>query len=1261
MTKRDFVKQFERIQKDRKGVVESSVYPGIKELVSEIYPEEAHFIYELLQNAEDANASEVEFEIRKNMMVFRHNGTDLFDADDVDSITNIAKSTKKENYVQAGKFGIGFKSVYAFTDTPSIYCDSVCFRIDQLLLPIQIEDLPGRNKGWTEFYFPFDSPKISAVEAKEKIRQGLMEIESTTLLFLNKIHHLKYTLEDKSSYCVDKVNNGRIITCSVLKGNKCIQKESWMRFSKDSQLNGKAVQVDIAFPMIYKDKEKIYDFLIGEDKVCIRFLAKNEKSNLRFYINAPFGCTPSRDTVNKGDKANKILIKEISSLMQSSITELREEDYLTDDFFELLPIEEDDIPEFYQPIVEAIKKSFADKKNLPTMVEGQFVTVENGIMSRRDVIDRIFTQKDIRTLFQNMNLCFVKNRPINTRAYKFLKSLEIKDLSPEAVMIQMANVGNKALVSWLETRTDERLAELYGFLSKGIDNLEQQAEKYEDYEDYVTDDWFRKKHGNDEQVRLGNLYLNLCNQIERVKQITIVKTTDNEFVKASSAYIVEKGIEVPSEYKTVKINLYKKDNEKKFLKSMGIKSFTYEELQGYQYKNEICNLEKMLAEMNKAKTQNSTDPLSLTRSILKFLKDHKNEEIKWNKYRIVYAQNYKDKIKGWYCLSECCLDKPLFTETGLESAAPIHKKHTVDEIYNKLDDKEKNLWIDFLKRNGVFWKIKVEHIERSTGYVTGRDSNYEIPYLKAFLDLHNIKLSRYIWKSLSTEYGWSYIYNYKYYQINKNRETTVQDSTALTLLKNSRWVPDKDGIFKSPRDLSRDTIDTSFIIDESNGFLDAIKFGENAQKKEQEERAKREKEYLEQEQQKEAAKRLGFDSTEEVLAFREDLRLLSQLRELFDINELITEGEKKRKEKERKSLDFMLSSRKDEMFREGDSKGYDDAPTVKNPERRREKLEEELSEDKEERKTKISIRKSTISNQEEKMFLYNQYSGRCQICSKMIVKKDGSYYFEAINLMDTSELEEKYQTGLSIGWNSLCLCPNCAAEYKYGAISQYDFHEKVMEMTIDKSIDDFVEFPIRMQGEDRKLKYSPVHLFSLQTALKFFNSKLSEDIEKADDVKGEQTKDELSILQTITATKIKKIDSGDSCPDCGKKNTCSQLINVTNLKCIENKIEALLCECGTIYLTRRLFRKLTFPLDYNIIEVEPYSANNSSAVRENIVVPRHNKLKKKKKNTVINTNKNVMTKGTSQRCRKCGSSKTFYGSGLCWSCYKEEKMSIYYD
>ena len=111
-----------------------------------------------------------------------------------------------------------------------------------------------------------------------------------------------------------------------------------------------------------------------------------------------------------------------------------------------------------------------------------------------------------------------------------MKSLEIKELSPDAVLVQMVNLGDRALIEWLKNLSNEKLADLYEFLNKGIANLERQAEKYEDYEDYVTDDWYRKRPGYEEQQRLGHLYLALCEQIEKVKQVKIVRTYDGDFV-----------------------------------------------------------------------------------------------------------------------------------------------------------------------------------------------------------------------------------------------------------------------------------------------------------------------------------------------------------------------------------------------------------------------------------------------------------------------------------------------------------------------------------------------------------------------------------------------------------------------------------------------------------------------------------------------------------------------------------------------------------
>ena len=171
---------------------------------------------------------------------------------------------------------------------------------------------------------------------------------------------------------------------------------------------------------------------------------------------------------------------------------------------------------------------------------------------------------------------------------------------------------------------------------------------------------------------------------------------------------------------------------------------------------------------------------------------------------------------------------------------------------------------------------------------------------------------------------------------------------------------------------------------------------------------------------------------------------------------------------------------------------------VANPERRREKIINEIADEKAPLR-KMAVIKRPEANSAEKHFVGNEYSGRCQICNKIIFKRDGKRYFVAINLFDTGRLSEEYLQGLSTGWNTLCFCPNCAAEYKYGAVSMLDFFSKVKQTEIDKSYSEFYEFEIKLQGETRILRYTPRHLLSLKTALELYER--NKDLEQAEENK----------------------------------------------------------------------------------------------------------------------------------------------------------------
>ncbi len=116
-------------------VLSTRPFRGVWKNVIDQYPESAHFIYELLQNANDAKASYVRINITQEGVIFIHNGTIQFSITSskdeenenrkighINSITSIGDSTK-DGLNTIGKFGIGFKSVFSYTDAPQIYDD----------------------------------------------------------------------------------------------------------------------------------------------------------------------------------------------------------------------------------------------------------------------------------------------------------------------------------------------------------------------------------------------------------------------------------------------------------------------------------------------------------------------------------------------------------------------------------------------------------------------------------------------------------------------------------------------------------------------------------------------------------------------------------------------------------------------------------------------------------------------------------------------------------------------------------------------------------------------------------------------------------------------------------------------------------------------------------------------------------------------------------------------------------------------------------
>ena len=153
-------------------------------LLWRLYTDRTHFIFELLQNAEDAGATRILFELSEELLEVKHDGRP-FNLLDVRGVCGVGEGTKAEDLNQIGKYGIGFKSVYAYTSSPEVHSGDEHFRIENYVRPYPADPQEAGDSWTTLFCFSFDMPKVEAKTAFSEISARLRNLSARTLLFGN--------------------------------------------------------------------------------------------------------------------------------------------------------------------------------------------------------------------------------------------------------------------------------------------------------------------------------------------------------------------------------------------------------------------------------------------------------------------------------------------------------------------------------------------------------------------------------------------------------------------------------------------------------------------------------------------------------------------------------------------------------------------------------------------------------------------------------------------------------------------------------------------------------------------------------------------------------------------------------------------------------------------------------------------------------------------------------------------------------------------
>jgi hypothetical protein len=1032
--------EFESLRQKRINWVqanrENGFEEGIKGLLSDLYPDNAHFIFELLQNAEDACATEVSFDLSSTMISVNHNGTKLFNIEDVRGITGIGISTKRDDPTSIGKFGVGFKAVFAYTNSPEIYSGNYHFCINDLVVPEVVQDRPSNhNKYETLFCFPFDHPNKLKETAIDEITKGLICLGDNVLLFLNNIRRIEYNLCDGTKGYLERTALGdKKIEIRVSHPGSQEYTSNWLRFEEEYlvQTNGcvqKSFPISVAYKLNQKpDKQQSsWEIVPIKGQVSIYFPANKEVSNLCFHINAPFASTIARDSV-KDRIENNELRDRLAKLVVKSLFEIRDQRFLTVDFLAVMPNSEDKLDDFYSPIRDAIIKAFREEKLTPTKNRSHAPAklLYRSQASISKVIDEdglsLFTQK-------SPPLWAANPKQLNQREDKFLESLGICRWEKENLFSELVSNDpekKNKFQSWLSAKPDLWMTKFYEMLSGELDR--------------VRYSWDRPDFSKWQIVRVNSI------------------TGDSLVFPNESQLLPEEKIDFPPGIKFVKKSVYCSGKSQKvnksvyeFLHLIGVKPFNVNEAK----EKALLEIEAQDAkDLGLDKYQNHIREIDTEEHIT----DIKNFIEYWNKKaksahnlfrNLKFLYVTRKGIKYWGAPIITCLDMP-YMETELFDLAPIYDKYILWEEYKDyFSEKELQIFLSFIIEMGVQHKkepIVVEEVKNSNrvrqklgpkfwkATISYYEVNidYQIKNLQAYLENKKIVSSFLIWDTII--HADPKVAFASYRPNNKNSIETTK-SLLVEMLENAEWVPDKEGNFCLPSNLTKDQLHDRFIVNSGNGLLSAIGFGNN-QNKEKIEKNKAE---------------------ELILKFTG--RTLNQIEQIV---ELQNQG---------------LIPKEFPQFPVRNSV---------NPERRKEKITNKNSRGTrkhfEPRSRSTRVTKAII---DPNSWLINQYTNEneqmvCQICKREMPfrKRDNQYYFEAIEMFSEdyfpNEAEEQY----------LALCPECAARYNEFVKKS---NEVMEDLKIRIMISENSEIQLKLGELNTSIRFVETHWVDLKTILEVEN------------------------------------------------------------------------------------------------------------------------------------------------------------------------------
>lgn len=1061
---------FENLRKKRLRYVESArennFEEGLKSLLSELYPDNAHFIYELLQNAEDALATTVEFTLEADRLTVSHDGKRPFSIADIESITGIGQSTKKDDPTQIGKFGVGFKAVFAYTTRPEVRSGAHSFAIDDLFVPTAI-DGTARPK-WTTFTFPFDREDKPVETARSEVERGLSDLDEKTLLFLNHISTITYELHDGTVGIIERRPvDSRVIAIKRSEGDDFVESH-WLRLMGNANVDGptaSALTVAAAFKVEPADRPRSKKAKqaegqdaaprrsivpIDDGDVSIYFPAVKESSGLRFHIHAPFASTVARDSV-RDDPGNVRLVGDIARLIAEALPGMCTDGLIDDSFLAALPNEDDQIGHPYDQIRAGITEAFNDLEITPVRGTGAAFAAARTLVASPSEFRNWLDPADLPTLFDFAGIApavtprWIRDR--DGRAGKFLAGLDTiefgwEELNQALIAAESADeiladadeeyddddkVTPNAWFAWLAARTDDSLLRLYQLIGFGA----RHHELYCGLEDVPI-------------VRL------------RKRDVVSHVRGSETFLPSGRSDTVQSRVPVYLAYFEDDEDATRSANLKAFYRAVGTKRWdesarAEQRLEAYRDRNRAIpdgdELTQHLADVRAFLRYGAKLGTAVARgkfaNVPMFLAEQSQGGQRW----VTARETFVDLPFEDTGLSRLYPRVPLVWSSGSRAGQYAYdaEPYALAGIYLEVEGV-----VDFVGSLGAKSRIEITQADvtknvdfswswRWTSRETaqGQRSDWSIDRLGDIIERGDHDLLRALWSTVVVAPASKAA---AVYQANASVQRHQMVSQLASTLTSTPWVLNRDGDLKLPREVSVEELPDDWQVPQPASLVYKLDFGADAVRRRQKQEGVTD--FLREE---------GLDE--------DSLDILRQVKEAgLDLRAIL---------RDHAAMSQFPDGPSEDPVRRAGVAAVDAASAP------------EYS---------TSIRERSVvdgqaqASAESRAYLRAQYTTsagemHCQACRKPLPFKikDGSWYFEAVRLVNA---RNQVHTA-----NAIALCPLCAALYKYARGTKNEAILDELDSTTIDAGQGTVEIPVVLDGKRIKLGFTGKHAIDIKTAL----------------------------------------------------------------------------------------------------------------------------------------------------------------------------------